>query len=285
MRPAAYPIGRNLNLAYYDFAVGVHAPLCREFVHDEISPQIHSSNVGCLRGRPQANDTIIAGYQNAGPVKGSYPTTQGRNAMLVLTRRINEEIVIDGKIFIIVVEVRGEQVRLGICAPTQMRVDRQEVHERGPMEPCPECSAVGQSYAHEANALPSGRGEFPMRLMRYRQNAERDRVELESARSRGVQSGKDWSRADQVARALRATLTTRQLTYHRQVSVRGRIDHSPRPGSQLLHKTDGVSNRLGCSRGAKSTNDLRVISPVPLVAQQVSPGVHSCQPVVEESHD
>jgi carbon storage regulator len=50
--------------------------------------------------------------------------------MLVLTRRTGEEIVIDGRIHIIVAEVRGERVRLGITAPQDVRVARAEIHER-----------------------------------------------------------------------------------------------------------------------------------------------------------
>jgi carbon storage regulator len=50
--------------------------------------------------------------------------------MLVLTRRLGEEIVIDGDIRVTVVAVRGEQVRLGITAPKCVSVDRAEVHAR-----------------------------------------------------------------------------------------------------------------------------------------------------------
>src|SRR5262245_49297137 len=50
--------------------------------------------------------------------------------MLVLTRYLGEEIVIDGQIRLRVGAVRGDQVRLGICAPPSVRVDRREVHER-----------------------------------------------------------------------------------------------------------------------------------------------------------
>ena len=50
--------------------------------------------------------------------------------MLVLTRRVGEEIVIDGEIRITVTLVQGEKVRLGITAPDYMRVDRLEVHEK-----------------------------------------------------------------------------------------------------------------------------------------------------------
>jgi carbon storage regulator len=50
--------------------------------------------------------------------------------MLVLSRKPGEEIVIAGNIRITVVSVRGEQVRLGIEAPRNVAVDRQEVHDR-----------------------------------------------------------------------------------------------------------------------------------------------------------
>jgi len=50
--------------------------------------------------------------------------------MLVLTRRLNETIVIDGEIRVSVVAIHGDKVRLGITAPDSVRVDRHEVHER-----------------------------------------------------------------------------------------------------------------------------------------------------------
>jgi carbon storage regulator len=49
--------------------------------------------------------------------------------MLVLARRVGEEIVIDGRIRIRVTEVQGNRVRLGITTPEKVRVDRAEVHE------------------------------------------------------------------------------------------------------------------------------------------------------------
>ena len=50
--------------------------------------------------------------------------------MLVLSRKTGQEIVIGDNIRITVVAVRGEQVRLGIEAPRDVAVDRQEVHDR-----------------------------------------------------------------------------------------------------------------------------------------------------------
>lgn len=50
--------------------------------------------------------------------------------MLVLTRRIGEEIVINGDVRVKVVLIKGDRVRLGIIAPDYVAVDRQEVHQR-----------------------------------------------------------------------------------------------------------------------------------------------------------
>ncbi len=49
--------------------------------------------------------------------------------MLVLSRKKNESIVINDDINIVVVEIRGDKVRLGIEAPKNVPVHRQEVYE------------------------------------------------------------------------------------------------------------------------------------------------------------
>ena len=49
--------------------------------------------------------------------------------MLVLSRKRDERIVIGDNIVITVVEVRGDKVRLGIVAPKEVPVHRQEVFE------------------------------------------------------------------------------------------------------------------------------------------------------------
>lgn len=50
--------------------------------------------------------------------------------MLVLTRRPGEQIVIDGNIRLTVVSVKGDRVRIGIEAPPNVLVDREEIHAR-----------------------------------------------------------------------------------------------------------------------------------------------------------
>lgn len=48
--------------------------------------------------------------------------------MLVLSRKVGEAIAIGDKISITVVEVKGNQVRLGIEAPQDLRIYRQEIY-------------------------------------------------------------------------------------------------------------------------------------------------------------
>lgn len=50
-------------------------------------------------------------------------------AMLVLSRKKNESIVINNDVVITVVEIRGDKVRLGIVAPKEVPVHREEVYE------------------------------------------------------------------------------------------------------------------------------------------------------------
>ena len=49
--------------------------------------------------------------------------------MLVLSRKKNESIVINNDITVTVVEIRGDKVRLGVVAPKEVPVHRQEVYE------------------------------------------------------------------------------------------------------------------------------------------------------------
>lgn len=49
--------------------------------------------------------------------------------MLVLSRKKNESIVINEDITIVVVEIRGDKVRLGVEAPKAVPVNRREVHD------------------------------------------------------------------------------------------------------------------------------------------------------------
>ena len=67
--------------------------------------------------------------------------------MLVLTRKKNESIVINDVIKITVVEIRGDKVRLGIEAPREIDVHRQEVYDQ--------IHGKRDEERHEAHASPA----------------------------------------------------------------------------------------------------------------------------------
>jgi len=66
--------------------------------------------------------------------------------MLVLSRKLNETIIIDGNIRITVVGLRGNQVRLGIVAPDSVGIFREEL-----------CVHAGASECEGAtSSIPAG---------------------------------------------------------------------------------------------------------------------------------
>lgn len=69
--------------------------------------------------------------------------------MLVLSRKLNESIIIADQIKITVVEIRGDKIRLGIEAPKDVSVHRREVYD-----------AIQQQFLNEQNPLANSPSEL-----------------------------------------------------------------------------------------------------------------------------
>jgi len=80
--------------------------------------------------------------------------------MLVLSRRRDERILIGDDIEIVVVEVRGEKVRLGINAPTDIVVHRAELREKAKVqiEPKPGSKQDSKSEPRATPVRPAKAG-------------------------------------------------------------------------------------------------------------------------------
>lgn len=71
------------------------------------------------------------------------------SAMLVLSRQRDESITIGDKVVITIVDIRGDKVRLGIEAPSEVPVHRKEVYEAIKKE------GRGLSCRHEPRNAPT----------------------------------------------------------------------------------------------------------------------------------
>ena len=83
--------------------------------------------------------------------------------MLVLSRQRDESIIIGDNIVITIVDIRGDKVRLGIQAPTEIPVHRKEVHDAIVAENARQEAETEKAAKREAPAPAGGRRKRPRR--------------------------------------------------------------------------------------------------------------------------
>lgn len=134
---------------------------------------------------------------------------QGRkgNAMLVLTRKKNDSIVIDGRITIEVLQVKGGGIRLGITAPPEVSILRGELKPFG-VETSEEASSrkdLGVTLRIDSSDRNIVSGGTPSRLSRETANASR------SADMDQEESSESLELSDESLAGLRALLARRRM--------------------------------------------------------------------------
>jgi len=73
--------------------------------------------------------------------------------MLILTRKVGESIAIGDEIKVKLLEIKGGQIKLGIEAPGQIPVHREEVFERIIEENKRAAQDIGSDLSHAANFI------------------------------------------------------------------------------------------------------------------------------------
>ena len=79
--------------------------------------------------------------------------------MLILTRRVSEKIIIGENVTVTVLSVKGNQVRIGIDAPRDVTVNREEIYQR----------ILAEQKALKGNGwvkIPAPKARTPIRILK-----------------------------------------------------------------------------------------------------------------------
>jgi carbon storage regulator len=83
--------------------------------------------------------------------------------MLILSRKLNERIMIGDQIEISVLDIKGDQVKIGIQAPRSVKVYRQEVYQAIQRENIEAVKAKPDRIPHLDNILDQAQSAKPLK--------------------------------------------------------------------------------------------------------------------------
>ena len=84
--------------------------------------------------------------------------------MLILSRKINESIIIDGRIVVKVLRIEKDTVKIGIQAPSELPVHREEIHEaiqKSKQNATPNAGPARPSDSSETHTASASNGPAP----------------------------------------------------------------------------------------------------------------------------
>lgn len=95
--------------------------------------------------------------------------------MLILTRRVGETIVIGDDVIVTVLGIKGNQVRIGINAPKDVSVHREEIYQRIQQEKNPDAPKVESAPA--ATVAPTTTATTPSVTVKKKREPKIDKTE------------------------------------------------------------------------------------------------------------
>ncbi len=116
--------------------------------------------------------------------------------MLVLSRKVDQEIVIDGNIRIRVLKIKGNTIRLGIEAPQDVHIKRGELEKRDSRQAknLPEANDISANFSVVFDTNAAAQDEEPM-LLPFDEAAEINRMsaaDLEKKTSAGAEGSVEF---------------------------------------------------------------------------------------------